>query len=136
MMLHGGGSAKRTATYSNIPEIQGFDLGTLHKEEKEKRTTIKTVRTLNASMISDHAFFFIISIQHSGPCPMPSSTEFALCSLASQPAKASIRIRQARRDFKVPLHFHPRSCSAVREGLTARGFSGDSLSNFLVELKG
>jgi hypothetical protein len=48
MALHGGSSAKRTVVYSNIPEIAMLDLGKLTNAEKEKRTTIKTVRSLNA----------------------------------------------------------------------------------------
>lgn len=48
MALHGGSSAKRTVVYANIPEVAMLDLGKLTNAEKEERTTIKTVRSLNA----------------------------------------------------------------------------------------
>lgn len=104
MMLHGGGSAKRTVAYSNMLEIQGFDLGTLTQEEKKKRTTIKTVRTLNALKFET----LISTANYIKSC---------LCSLVSQPAKASIKTPKARRDFMEPLRFHPRSCPVMQEVL-------------------
>ena len=48
MLHHGGPTSKRTVTYSNIPEIGQFDRGTLRQAEKVVKTSIQTVRTLDA----------------------------------------------------------------------------------------
>ena len=48
MLHHGSPSSKRTVAYSNIPEIEQFDCGTLRLAEKVAKTSIQTVRTLDA----------------------------------------------------------------------------------------
>lgn len=48
MMQHGAASAKPTVVYSNAPWIQGLNLGTLTRAEREARTELRTTRpTLN-----------------------------------------------------------------------------------------
>ena len=47
MMLHGSGSPKPSVCYSNMKEIERLYLGALRKEERERRTTVKTTRHLD-----------------------------------------------------------------------------------------
>ena len=44
MMLHGAGSPKPTVCYSNMKEVEMLYLGALRKDERERRTTVKTTR--------------------------------------------------------------------------------------------
>lgn len=44
MALHGSPSPKRTCIWSNMPQVLGLDLGVLTKEEKQRRTSVQTVR--------------------------------------------------------------------------------------------
>ncbi len=49
MQLHGAPSPKPTSLWSNMREIGLLDLGVLTRAEKEKRTTVSTVRKYHDS---------------------------------------------------------------------------------------
>ena len=51
MMLHGAGSPKPSVCYSNMKEVEMLYLGALRKDERERRTTVKTTRDLDWFLI-------------------------------------------------------------------------------------
>ena len=52
MQHHGSATPKPTVCFSNMMEIQQLNLGKLHKADRERLTTSKTVRSMSAHVNS------------------------------------------------------------------------------------